>query len=327
MTKSNAAPVPQRNFRKLLAIAFILLGVAVATWLWLRRAPQPEFADVSYAQQSDTQKLDIYLPSGKGPFPVVFYIHGGGFEIGDKQDSFGDFKGNIDAMKAANIALVSINYRKSGEAVFPAAVQDVKSAVRFVRANATKYRIDPAKIGLWGKSAGGNLALMAGLAPGKGEFSDAAALKSGTSDQVSAIISMFGPTDFADMDAQLRANGCAESYLTHNNADSPESKYLGRQISLIPDVVARSNPIEYLNPDSPRLLLLHGEKDCTVPPEQSVTLAKAAAKIMTAASVSIRIVAGAGHGDSQFDNPATMNELVAFLHAAFAREQSQKSIK
>jgi acetyl esterase/lipase len=300
------------------AIALVF-AAAAGIWVWSRQAPPPDFAELRYGSASQAQALDVYLPEGKGPFPVVVYLHGGAFMFGDKRDQFGDFKGNILAMKAAGIALASVNYRMSGEAKFPAAVQDVKSAVRFLRANAVRFKIDPVRIAVWGKSAGGHLALMASVAQGEPEFDDRDALIKNVDDRVSGVISMYGPTDFMQMDLQLAANGCPQGDLTHNNDDSPESLYLGQTITQIPAVAARSNPITYLTSASPPMLLMHGSKDCTVPPLQSQIMFDAANAILPKGKTQLSIIEGAGHGDSVFDDRVQMNTVIAFLMQAFSK--------
>ena len=117
--------------------------------------------NIAYANTSATQVLDLYLPEGNGPFPVVVNIHPGGFFTGDKEMVPGT---PGKAMLEAGYAIASINYRLSGEATFPAAVQDAKAAVRFLRANAAEYKLNPDKIAAFGQSAGGNLASMLGTA-------------------------------------------------------------------------------------------------------------------------------------------------------------------
>jgi hypothetical protein len=112
----------------------------------------PTQKDVAYTSTAGTQKLDLYLPAGEGPFPVIVNIHGGGFKLGDK--------GMVDngigkAFLNAGYAIASIDYRLSGEAKFPAAVLDAKAAVRFLRANAAKYNLDPNKIVAFGENRQG----------------------------------------------------------------------------------------------------------------------------------------------------------------------------
>ena len=153
----------------------------------------PTVANLAYANASATEVLDLYLPAGAGPFPVVVNIHAGGFALGDKGMVPGS---TAKALVAAGYAVASLNYRLSGEAVFPAAVLDAKAAVRFLRANAAKYNLNPDKIAAFGQSAGGNLAAMLGTTGGVAEFDDASLGNPGVSSNVQAVIDWFGPTDF-----------------------------------------------------------------------------------------------------------------------------------
>ena len=119
-----------------------------------------KFLDIPYASLSPAQKLDIYLPDeGEGPFPVIVWIHGGAFMGCDKADL--QVLPAIEGLKRG-YAVVSINYRLSGEARFPAPVYDAKAAVRWIRANAQRYHFDPGRIAAWGSSAGAYLAIDVG---------------------------------------------------------------------------------------------------------------------------------------------------------------------
>ncbi len=318
MTALQAKPIGWRRVAKWLGVALVSAAVIAGLYFWATRARAPDYSDVAYGAASDAQKLDIYLPAGKGPFPLVIFAHGGAFKFGSKRDIFGDFKGNIETMNAAGIALVSIDYRMSGEAIFPAAVQDMKSAVRFLRTNAAKYRIDPDHIALWGKSAGGHIALMAGMTGGQARFDDPASPVRTQPDRVSAVVSSYGPTDFLMMDTQLKAAGCRANDLTHNNADSPESLYLGKKITSIAQLVAQSNPVSYASASTPPLLLQHGAKDCTVPAGQSRILAEAVNKAAPERAV-LEIFPDATHGDSAFEAKSNIERIAAFLKQSFAQ--------
>lgn len=124
---------------------------------WVRR----KYLDIPYAGQSPNQRLDIYLPQeGEGPFPLLIHVHGGGFAFGDKRDD------HMNAYLKAlgwGWAAASVEYRLSGEAPFPAAVLDCRSAVRYLRENAAEYHLDPSRFAAIGGSAGGNLAAMLGM--------------------------------------------------------------------------------------------------------------------------------------------------------------------
>ena len=192
--------------------------------------------DIAYADLSPAQRLDIYWPAdGAGPFPVILAIHGGAFIGGDKRDL------QLTPMLAGlerGYAVVSVNYRMSGEARFPALVHDVKAAIRWVRANAAQFLFNPARIATWGGSAGGYLALMAGVAADVTELDDRTLGNGDQPCRVQAVVDWFGPTDFLKMDAQLAESGFAPpAEVAHSGANSPESLLLGRQITEIPDLV------------------------------------------------------------------------------------------
>lgn len=253
----------------------------------------PTDKNVAYTPNAGTQKMDIYLPAGAGPFPVIINIHGGGFKFGDK--------GMVDAHPGqeflqAGYAIASIDYRLSGEAKFPAAVLDAKAAVRFLRANAAKYKLNPDKIVAFGQSAGGNIAAMLGTTGDVAEFDDASLGNAGVSSRIQAVVDWFGPTDFGQMDAQAKAQGCSASDQKHNAADSFESLYLGATVPDAPDLVKKANPITYITQDDPPFLIQKGDQDCTVPIENTKMLADA----LQAAGLDVRydLLKGTGHGDT-----------------------------
>ena len=252
----------------------------------------PTLTNIAYTPISGTQVLDLYLPEGNGPFPVVVNIHPGGFFTGDKNMVPGN---PGKALLKAGYAIASINYRLSGEATFPAAVQDAKAAVRFLRANAAKYKLNPDKIAAFGQSAGGNLASMLGTAGDVTEFDDPKLGNAGVSSRVQAVINWFGPNDFSVMDAQAKAQGCAASDQTHSAADSPESKYLGVAVPSSPELVKKANPMTYITKDDPPFLVQKGDQDCTIAIENTKMLADA----LAAAGMDVHydLLKGVGHGD------------------------------
>ncbi|MCX9157874.1 alpha/beta hydrolase [Niveibacterium sp. 24ML] len=269
------------------------------------------YTNLAYAGSSAAQKLDLHVPAGTGPFPLVINIHGGAFMMGDKGMLDTPVK---DALLAAGYAVATINYRLSGEAIFPAAVLDAKAAVRFLRASATTYRLDPARFAAFGQSAGGNLASMLGTTGDQAEFDDASLGNASVSSRVQAVIDWFGPTDFLQMDRQAASQGCGTSDQTHDLASSPESRYLGAAIQTVPGLAARANPISYISADDPPFLLQKGALDCTVPYGQSGLLADA----LRAAGRSVRFdtLAGTGHGGSAFTSTANIQVLLDFLGTA-----------
>jgi acetyl esterase/lipase len=265
-------------------------------------------ADVAYADLSAAQVLDLYLPEGEGPFPLVIFIHGGAFKVGDKGMSTSEF----EPLLAAGYAVASLNYRLSGEALFPAAVEDVKAAVRWLRANAAEYQLDPDHFAAWGASAGGNLVSMLGTSGDVSEFDNPELGNEGVSSRVQAVVNWFGPLDFLQMEAQFIAAGLCPNSNT-NAADSPESQYLGTPIQEVPELAAAANPITYVSEDDPAFFIQHGTADCNVPPEQSQLLYDALLPLIGEENVTLTFLEGAGHGGTEFSSAENMALVVTFL--------------
>ena len=251
------------------------------------KAPLPEgtraLKDLAYVPGGhERQRLDLYLPPTGSRWPLVVAIHGGAFRMGSKQ---GEPAG---AFVARGFAVAAINYRLSQHAVFPAQIEDCKAAVRWLRANATRYGYDPERAASYGASAGGHLAAMLGTAGDVKAFEVGANLE--VSSRVQAVVDFFGPTDFLQMDAH-RPSAQA---MVHDTPDSPESQLVGGPIRDNPDRVARANPVTYVTPDDPPFLIVHGDADLLVPHDQSVLLDSALRK----AGVRVRFVTirGGPHG-------------------------------
>lgn len=269
----------------------------------------PTHKDLAYATLSEAQKLDIYLPTtGSGPFPLAIMVHGGGFMFGDKADG-GGLTG-VDALLAAGYAVASINYRLSGEALYPAQIHDAKAAVRFLRANAAQYNLNPDKFGAWGASAGGNLVSLLGTTCGVAELEGAELGNAEQSSCVQAVVDWFGPIDFLKMQEQLTEAGCSA---TTNEASSPESKLIGAPIQTVPEKVALTNPMNYITPDDAPFFIENGTADCNIPPIQNKNLADALSAVIGADNVTYVSLEGAGHGGSQFETTENLKLVISFL--------------
>jgi acetyl esterase/lipase len=244
---------------------------------------------------------------------VILSIHGGAFIGGDKRDL--QLTPMLKGLQRG-YAVVSINYRMSGEAIFPALVQDVKAAIRWVRANAKRFLFDPERIATWGGSAGGHLALMAGVSAGLAELSD---LSLGNPDQrenVQAVVAWFPPTDFLKMDEQLGESGfLPPAEFAHSAANSPESLILGQKITEIPELVRSANPETYLRPGLPPFFIQHGTRDDTVPHQQSLNFAKKLA-VITPQTVTHELLPNARHADPVFETPQNIQKVLGFLDHA-----------
>ena len=278
-----------------------------------------KWLDLPYANLSPVQKLDIYLPGeGDGPFPIILHIHGGGFAIGDKRDIH-----VLPFLKGLErgYAVVSVNYRLSGEAIFPAGLQDIKAAIRWLRANSEHYHIDGNRIAAWGGSSGGNYAAMVSLTDQVNELDD---LNLGNTEypcNVQAAVDWFGPTDFLKMDEQLYESGFGPS--DHGKADSPESRYLGARLSDVPLKVDLANPMTYIHKHMPPILIQHGSLDTMVPVQQSIMFAEKLGKYVSRDRFEFDILEGAGHGDPLFETEENMNRVFSFLDKSLRLQQME----
>jgi acetyl esterase/lipase len=257
--------------------------------------------DLSYGPHPERNVLDLYVPMSDKPLPLVIWVHGGGWQNGSKN-------GNNPAMQllARGYAVAAVNYRLSQHAVFPAQIHDCKAAVRFLRANAGKYNLNPAAFGVWGSSAGGHLVTLLGTSGGNPAL-DPTPGKSIVSDRVQAVCDFYGPTDLAKMGEQSGPN----SKIDHNAPNSPESRLIGGPIQENKDKAAKANPVEYVSKDSPPFLILHGDADPLVPLAQSELLVAALKKV--GAEVELVVIKGGGHGGAEFGTPEYQAKITAFF--------------
>ena len=268
----------------------MVLAVAVATVAHpaLAQKPVPKvpagvkvLRDLEYARVGDKKLLlDLYLPEkASAPLPAVVGIHGGGWANGSKAGGQGSW------LARHGYAVAVINYRLSGEAIFPAQIEDCKAAVRWLRANANKYNLDPDRFGATGHSAGGHLvSLLASTGDefDKGEYLD-------FSSRIQAAVPSAGPTDFLQMDA----NAPKGARLKHDDSESPEARLIGGSIQENKEKVAKANPITYVSKDDPPFLIVHGDSDDVVPAHQAQLLHEALKK--AGVETSLHLVKGAGH--------------------------------
>jgi acetyl esterase/lipase len=268
-----------------------------------------KWLDVPYAPLSGAQKMDIYLPvAGKGPFPVVMFVHGGAFLLGDK--ALNELEDATDVLDKG-YAFVSINYRLSTKAHFPAQINDVKGAIRFLRANASKYDIDASRIASWGASAGGMLCALVGTTGDMAEFKDPAMGNLDQSDKVQVVVDWYAPINCLAIDRQFEEAGIKAD--KHSAPDSPESLLMGKQITLIPDLVAKTNAENYISAGCPPFLIQHGKTDNRVPVAQSIEFAEKLRAIIGKEKVELDLFEGAGHLDPVFPGAANLKRVLDFI--------------
>lgn len=235
-----------------------------------------EYRDLTYGMLPGYRPLtlDLYLPparSGSAKFPAVVWVHGGAWLFGAPRmnfPSFGSSEKMLADLSAHGYVVAAVAYRLSGEARFPAQIEDVKAAIRWLRLNADKVDTDSQHLGIWGESAGAQLAALAGTSCEARNLDGPLNSPGATSSCVQAVVDWYGPTDFSQMDAQNPPGG-----MKHNAADSAESKYLGCALSDCPPaVISAANPISYIHSDAPPFLIMHGDSDVAVPTKQSQLL-------------------------------------------------------
>jgi len=273
-----------------------------------RRAQLPEgvkkIADLDYAgTDNPRQKLDLYLPKkpvSEGLLPVIAFIHGGGWKNGDKSSGGSRL---IPLVASGRYAAVSIGYRLSDEAQWPSQIHDCKAGIRWIRANADKYRLDAGKLAVWGTSAGGHLVAMLGVSHGvKGLEGDIGPYTKQSS-EVSCVVDFFGPTDLLNMDNPLGT-------MDHNAPDSPESKLIGGAVQEHKKKARNASPLTYVSADDAPFLIAHGDKDPLVNYSQSVRFAKK----LRAAGVPVVLITVQGGGHGRGFGPEVTQSVKDFLN-------------
>jgi acetyl esterase/lipase len=273
------------NFLKIFPATIAILALFLTQGCTFDASPSLDAAklgkierDVTYGMTDGVAlKMDIYYPKvANGAVPAVLYVHGGGWTRGDKRAGVGTE--DIPELATRGYLVAAINYRLAPQYKFPAQIEDVKCAVRFLRANAAAYGIDPNHIGAWGGSAGGHLVALLGVTDatagfeGNGDYAD-------QSSRVQAVVDMFGPTDLSAV-----FQGAAPPLMVQVFGTTDKNS----------DIIKRASPVTWVSSDDPPFLILHGEKDTLVPLSQSEIFYDR----LVAASVPATLITvkNAGHG-------------------------------
>jgi acetyl esterase/lipase len=268
-----------------------------------------KFLDVPYATQSPNQTLDIYLPTeGDGPFPTLIFIHGGAFVFGSKRDTqFLHALGGINS----GYAVVSVEHRLGFEAPFPAALFDLKAAIRFLRMSAALYKLDGNRFASGGDSAGGYYAVLAAATQGNPAFEDLSMGNAAYSSAVQAVVSWYGVYDLL-----LQYSGVKEdSPLNDPNFPDIYKLLLGAQPKDIPGLMYFTNPLNFITSGFPPLFIQHGSCDNTVPVKQAYMLEEKVRAVCGASRVTTDIVEGCDHGgiDPRLYEKQYADRAIAFL--------------
>jgi acetyl esterase/lipase len=259
--------------------------------------------DISYIPDGDkAQRLDIYLPekASEKPLPLVVHIHGGGWQGGSK------FPCPVAGMADKGYVVASIEYRFSQKARFPAQIQDCQAAIRWLRANANTYNIDPEHVGVVGGSAGGHLSALVATAGGKDAFPKIGG-NDDQSDRVQCVIDIFGPANFATVIEQAENDKNVRNIFKFNTPSDPYSSLIGVALNEDKAKTDAVSPVTYVSEDNPPTLILHGTHDTLVPYAQSEELA--AALKAKGVPVWLQTLPGSGHGGGGFGKPE-INELM-----------------
>lgn len=261
-----------------------------------------EHRELRYGDHKERNTLDLFVPKSEKPVPLIIWVHGGAWQAGSKN-------GNNPALPylARGYAVASINYRLSQHAIYPAQIQDCKEAVRFLRANAKKYNLNPDAFGAWGASAGGHLVALLGTTADVQELVMPNSPNKDVSDRVQCVVDFFGPTDLTKMSAHATPG----SKFDHDGPKSPESLLVGGKIQENKEKAAKANPLNYVDKSDAPVLIVHGDADPLVGLGQSEILVAALKK--AGVPVELVVVKGGGHGGAGFATKENQAKIAAFF--------------
>ncbi len=257
-----------------------------------RRDGARHHAGITYAATAGYRplQLDLWVPESSTPPPLVVWIHGGGWMIGDRRYLPETLRPNqlFDALVGAGLAVATIDYRLALEAPFPAQLHDAKAAIRYLRAHAGELGIDTGRIGVWGESAGGHLAALVGLTGHRGDLEGGIGVV-GESSAVDVVVDWYGVADFTTMPRMTPPPHIAATLEPAMHTPPEDNLVAGLDDAARAD----ASPITHVAPDAPPFLLVHGTADWLVPYAQSEQLHAA----LTGAGVDCRLepVDGAQH--------------------------------
>lgn len=266
-----------------------------------------KWMDVPYSDRSETLKLNITLPNeGEGPFPTIVFFHGGGWLIGDKNHVQTQ---SVYRLLYAGYAVVSVNYRLSDEAKWPANLHDCKAAIRFLRANGNKYQLDTTRIGVVGNSAGGHLAAMLGTTNGMPEFEDLSMGWAEASSDVQAAFIWFGIYDFVNW---------KQDYEKAYNKPMPnvgaESFMFGHFLQTVSQDMHDASPIEHLSKQSTAPFYVeHGTGDHAVPWFQCQRFYDHYVELLGKENITMHLFEGAEHSAACYKEDENVFEFVKFF--------------
>lgn len=262
--------------------------------------------DIQYGTLPE-QKLDLYLPDdGEGPWPAIFYVHGGGWMFGTKR--LGAITCIIDAIKHG-FAVIAPDYRLAPAVTFPEYVYDIKTAVRWARAHADQYGLDPTRFGMIGDSAGGHITLMMGYTGGHPEYEGEEYGWAGESSAVQAICDLYGPSDLSvDQTVWYRESGVKR--FPYAGKDPGYEPMFGTGHKGLLKLIS---PISFVVPDIPPTMILQGYIDGIVAYQHSELLAEKIRRVCGEDRVDYRLYPDRNHSDGAFLKEESVGEIIAFF--------------
>ena len=260
------------------------------------------YLSLEYADRSERNMLDLYIPKAAEQPPLVVWIHGGGFRGGDKSGP-----GGLQELLSAGFAVASMNYRLTDEAIWPAQLDDVRDAFAFLREHGSEYGYDASRIASFGASAGGHLSAMAGVV-----------LSQDPATKLSASVVWFPPVDFSVMDQDIERTGVERRTGRNDVAGSPESALIGAAVGDNPELAFSASPLNYLAalPEEtmlPPFLIMHGAIDPFIGRGQSGRLFSALLSRRGATTLEYVLLPEGSHGGGDFTEPEAMDRVVRFL--------------
>jgi len=267
--------------------------------------------DISYGNTSMKNKLDLYLPvAGTAPYPVIIYIHGGGFMQGDKSHHV---EGILHGLERG-YAVACINYRLNEEAVYPAFIQDVCEGIRFLKANASVYALDPQRFALWGDTHGGTIAAMVAIMGSKGMFDAFPTEYPGTDLKVCGTVSFYAPIDLAEYHKTLNME--KRPILTKDGSLSDE-KTFGKKGKELMDLLQQISPLQYVDGTEAPFYLLHGAADFIQPQKMIRKFALKLAEFNV--PYVFNYVTNGQHGIDSYDNEKDNDAVMSFFDYVFRK--------
>lgn len=228
----------------------------------LLRHPIRFYRDIHYAANDNAQQsLDVYVPDNPSyvPMPVVIYLPGGLWQDVDKDEAPGRL---LSLVTSGDYAVVSVNYRTTDEAQWPAQLHDVKAAIRWVRARADQYGFDPQRIALWGRESGGHLALMAAVTNSAQDMAGTLGPYAHIRSDVAAVVNYAGVSDVNALLGQ-------DSDIDRSSSTAPEAALIGGLLTQNSDIASAASPVHYIRQTTPPVFTAHSSDDSVTPFAQS----------------------------------------------------------